>query len=81
MASRWRRTSSTPPASIPDIGGGDSPVEAGAWYPDAFNDLSSGLGGDDMPLCAAQDDLPDGHTPLPRVKRRRVIFLLFDGCL
>jgi hypothetical protein len=64
-------------ASIPDIDGGDSPVEAGAWYPDAFNDSSSGLGGDDMPLSTAQDDLRDGHTPPPRVKRRRVIFFCF----
>jgi hypothetical protein len=68
-------------ASIPDINGGDSPVDAGGWYPDAFNDLSSGLGGDDMPLSTAQDNMRDDHTPSPRVKRRRVIFLLFDGCL
>jgi hypothetical protein len=68
-------------ASIPDIDGGDSPVEAGAWYPDAFNDLSSGLGGDDIPLSTAQDDLRDSHTPPPRVKRRRVLFLPFDECL
>jgi len=68
-------------ASIPDIDGGDSPVEAGAWYPDAFDDWSSGLGGDDMPPSTAQDNLRDSHTPLPRVKRRRVIFLFFDGCL
>jgi hypothetical protein len=65
-------------ASIPDIDGGDSPVEAGAWYPDAFNDLSSGLGGDDMPLSTSQDDLGGSNTPPPRVKRRRVLFLLFD---
>jgi hypothetical protein len=68
-------------ASIPDIDGGDSPVEAGAWYPDAFNDMSSRLGGDDMPPSTAQDDLRDSHTPPPRVRRRRVLFLLFDGCL
>jgi hypothetical protein len=67
--------------SIPDIDGGDSSVEAGAWYPDAFNDLSSGLGGDDMPPSTAPDDLRESHTPPPRVKRRRVLFLLFDGCL
>ncbi|KAF8492966.1 Mus7/MMS22 family-domain-containing protein [Russula emetica] len=60
-------------ASIPDIDGGNSPVEAGAWYPDAFSDLSSGLGGDGMPLSTAQDDLRDSHTPPPRAKRRRRI--------
>ena len=68
-------------ASIPDIDGGDSPVEAVAWYPDAFNDLSSGLGGDDMPPSTSQDDLGGNSTPPPRVKRRRVLFLHFNGCL
>jgi hypothetical protein len=68
-------------APIPDIDGGDSPVDAGAWYPDAFNDLSSGLGGDDMPPSPAQADLRDNRTPPPPVKRRRVLFLPFDGCL
>lgn len=71
-------------ASIRNIDGGESgdgPVEAGAWYPDAFNDLSSGLGGDDMSLSTAQDNLRGSHTPPPRVKRRRVLFLLFDRCL
>lgn len=65
--------------SIPEIDVGDYPVDARAWYPDAFDDLSSGLGGDDMPPSTAQDDLRDGHTPPPQVKRRRVLFLLFDG--
>lgn len=65
--------------SIPDIDVGDSPVDARAWYPDAFDDLSSGLGGDNMPPSTAQDDLRDTHTPPPQVKRRRVLFLLFDG--
>ena len=68
-------------ASIPDIDGGDSPVEAGAWYPDAYNDMSSGLGDDDMHLSTGQDDVHDSHNPPPRAKRRRVLFLLFDGCL
>ena len=68
-------------ASIPGVGGDDSPVEAEAWYPNAFDDLSSRLGSDDMPLNTAQDDLRDSHTPPPRVKRRRVLFLLFDGCI
>ena len=30
--------------TVHDIDGGGSSVEAGAWYPDAFNDFSSGLG-------------------------------------
>jgi len=68
-------------ASIPDIDGGDSPVEAGAWYPGAFNDSSSVLGGDDMPLSTTQDEIRDDHTPPPRAKRRRVLFLLFDVCI
>ena len=68
-------------ASIPDVDGGDNPVEAGAWYPDAYNDMSSGLGDDDMHLSTAQDDLRDSHNPPLRAKRRQVLFLLFDGCL
>ncbi|KAI0000834.1 Mus7/MMS22 family-domain-containing protein [Russula compacta] len=58
-------------ASIPDLGGEDSPQEATTWYPDAFNDLSSGLGSDDLPLSTTQNDLRVNQTPLPRVKRRR----------
>jgi hypothetical protein len=67
--------------SIPGIDGGDSPVEAGAWYPGAFNDSSSGLGGDDMPLSTAQDEIRDDHTLPSRAKQRRVLFLLFDLCI
>ena len=62
-------------SSIPEIDGGGGPVEAGAWYPDAFCDMSSGLGDDDIPPSTAQDVLRDSHTPPPRVKRRQVLFL------
>lgn len=68
-------------ASIPDVVGGGSPAEAATWYPDAFDDLSSEVGSDDMHLSTAQDDLRDGQVPPSRVKRRRVLFLLYDGCL
>ncbi len=69
-------------ASIPDISGGSS-MEAATWYPDAFNALSSELGSDDMPLNTVQDHLRISHSPPlpPRAKRRRVILLLFHGCL
>ena len=61
-------------ARLPHLDNDDSPVEAPAWYPDAFNELSSGLGSDDaLPLSALQNDLPVNHTLRPRVKRRRVI--------
>jgi hypothetical protein len=68
-------------ASIPDIDGNGNLAEAATWYPDAFNDLSSRVGSDDMPLNTEQNDLRDGHTPPPRVKRRQVLFLLYDRCL
>jgi hypothetical protein len=68
-------------ASIPGIDADDSPMEAVAWYPVAFDDLSSALGGDDVPLSTAQEDQRDSHTPPPRVKRRRVLFMLFDRYL
>jgi hypothetical protein len=58
--------------SIPDVGGDDSQAEAVTWYPDAFNDLSSGQGSDDMPLSTPQNDMPDNHIFPQRVKRRRV---------
>lgn len=58
--------------SIPDVGGDDSQAEAVTWYPDAFNDLSSGRGSDDMPLSTTQNDMPGNHISPPRVKRRRV---------
>jgi hypothetical protein len=68
-------------ASIPDAGGDDSPAEAATWYPDVFNDLSSGVGSDDMPLSTAQNDLGDSDIPSHRVKRRRVLFMFYGGCL
>lgn len=68
-------------ASMPDLGSEDSLKEAPTWYPDAFDDLSSGLGSDDLPLRTTQNDLSVSQTPLPRVKRRRVIFLFYDACL
>jgi len=68
-------------ASMPDLGGDDSPERATTWYPDVFNDFSSGLGSDDVPLNIRHDDLRDNHTPPPRLKRRRVIFLLHTDCL
>ncbi|KAH9956970.1 Mus7/MMS22 family-domain-containing protein [Russula dissimulans] len=59
-------------ARLPHLDNDDSPVEASAWYPDAFNEWSSGLGSDDaLPLSAPQNDLPVNHTLRPRVKRRR----------
>jgi hypothetical protein len=67
--------------SILDVGGNGSPAEAEMWYPDVFNDLSSGLGSDDMPLSTAQNELGGSHIPPPQVKRRRVLFLFYYGCL
>jgi len=61
-------------ARVPDQYNDDSPEAAAAWYPDAFNDLSSGLGSDDaLPLSTLQNDLHVNHTPRPRVKRIRVL--------
>ena len=69
-------------ASIPDVGGNGNPAEAATWYPDAFNDLSSRVGGsDDMPLSTDQHYMRHTHTPPLRVKRRRVLFLHYDRCL
>ena len=36
-------------ASVPDLGGNDSPERAATWYPDVFNNFSSMLGCDDIP--------------------------------
>ena len=68
-------------ASIPDGGGNGNPAEAATWYPDAFNDLSSRVGSDDMPLSTDQHYMRHSHTPPLRVKRRRVLFLHYDRCL
>lgn len=68
-------------ASMPDLGGDDRPERGEIWYPDVFNDFSSGLGSDDVPLNIRHDDLRDNHAPPPRLKRRRVIFLLHTECL
>ena len=67
--------------SIPDVDGDRSSEEALAWYPVAYNDLSSPLGSDDMPISIIQNDLPDNRTSPPRIKRRRVIFPLYDQSL
>ena len=69
--------------SIPDIDGDGSPgeLEAVTCYPSAFDDLSSRLGSDDMPISIIQNDLPDSPTSLPQVKHRRVLFPLYDECL
>ncbi|KAI9509129.1 Mus7/MMS22 family-domain-containing protein [Russula earlei] len=58
--------------SIPDLGIDDNLEEAAAWYPDAFNDLSSALGSDDaVPLRTVQNDLRVNDTLPPQIKRRR----------
>jgi hypothetical protein len=67
--------------SMPDLGGDDRLERSAMWYPDVFNDLSSGLGSDDVPLNIRHNDLRDRHTPPPRLKRRRVIFSLHTECL
>ena len=54
--------------SLPEDDVADAPMP---WYPDAFNDMSSELGGEEEPLSLVQ--LSASHTPPPRVKRRRVI--------
>jgi hypothetical protein len=68
--------------SMPDLGGDDRLERSAMWYPDVFNDLSSGLGSDDVPLDIRHNDLRDRdrHTPPPRLKRRRVIFSFHTEC-
>jgi len=41
---------------MPDVGNDNGPETAAIWYPDAFNDMSSGLG--DVSLNTYEDDLP-----------------------
>jgi hypothetical protein len=67
--------------SMPDLDGDERLERSAMWYPDVFNDLSSGLGSDDVPLDIRHNDLRDRHTPPPRLKRRRVIFSLHTECL
>ena len=67
--------------AIPDVDGDGSSGEALAWYPVAYNDSSSQLGSDDMPKSIIENDLPDNRTSPPRIKRRRVIFPLYDQSL
>ena len=67
--------------SIPDLGNGSGPETAAIWYPDAFDDMSSGVGSDDVPLNTCGDDLRVNDSHPPRIKRRRVILLLYSGCL
>ncbi|KAI9440846.1 Mus7/MMS22 family-domain-containing protein [Lactarius indigo] len=58
-------------ASSPDLGGDDIADAPAPWYPDVFNDMSSGLGSDDEPLSAVQRSPRVSHTPPPRARRRR----------
>ncbi|KAI0286182.1 hypothetical protein BC826DRAFT_100257 [Russula brevipes] len=60
---------------ISDLGSDNRPEEAITWYPDAYDDLSSGLGSDELPLTAQNDLHVDNELP-SRVKRRRVTFSL-----
>jgi hypothetical protein len=59
--------------SLPDQGGDGDADAPMPWYPDVFNDLSSGLGSDDERLSVVQQPPRVSYTPLPRAKRRRVI--------
>ncbi len=60
-------------ASLPDQGGDNVADAPAPWYPDAFNDMFSGLGSDDEHLSVVQRPPRVSHTPPPRAKRRRVI--------
>ena len=62
-------------ASLPDQGGDDVADAPAPWYPDAFKDMSSGLGSEDEPLSVVQRPPRTSHTPPPRARRRRVISL------
>ena len=66
--------------SLPDQEGSDGADAPLPWYPDAFNDLSSGLGSEDEPLSVVQQAPPVSHPPPPRAKRRRVI-AWFQRCV
>ena len=68
-------------SSIPELGGDNGPEAAPTWYPDAFNETSSGLGSDDVPLNTYEDAPQANGSPPPRIKRRRVIFSLYRECL
>ncbi|KAI9458396.1 hypothetical protein BJY52DRAFT_1269527 [Lactarius psammicola] len=57
--------------SLPDQGSNDVAGAPVPWYPDAFNDVSSGSGSDDEPLSVVQRPPRASHTPPPRGKRRR----------
>jgi hypothetical protein len=59
--------------SVSDMSHNGSPQASMPWYPDVFNDLSSGSGSDDMPINTVQDPPRVSDTPPPRVRRRRVI--------
>ncbi|KAH8995082.1 Mus7/MMS22 family-domain-containing protein [Lactarius hatsudake] len=58
-------------ASLSDQSGDDVADPPVPWYPDVFNDMSSGLGSDDAPLNAEQRPPRVSHTPPPRARRRR----------
>jgi hypothetical protein len=68
-------------ASVPDLDRNDSPQVQMPWYPDVFNDLSSGFGSDDMPLSTVRDPPCVSDTPPPQVRRRRVIVWPSDACV
>jgi hypothetical protein len=61
-------------ASAPGSDRTGSPQVLTPWYPDVFDDLSSGLDSDEMPLSTVLDPPRVGDTPPPRVRRKRVIF-------
>ena len=80
------RRSTGPPAadnlhraeSIPDPDRNDTPELPTPWYPEVFNDVSSGLDSDDVPSSTVWDAPRVRDTPLPRVKRKRVIIWIYD---
>ena len=74
-----RRMSGSPTAEVfaptPSLLDQDGDNDADAplpWYPDAFNDLSSGLGSEDERLSVVQQPPRVSHNPPPRAKHRRV---------
>ncbi|KAH9034608.1 Mus7/MMS22 family-domain-containing protein [Lactarius pseudohatsudake] len=58
-------------ASLPGQGEDDVADAPAPWYPDVFNDMSSGLGSDDGPLNTVQRSPRVSHAPPPRARRRR----------
>ncbi|KAH9057428.1 Mus7/MMS22 family-domain-containing protein [Lactarius vividus] len=54
-------------ASLPDQGEDDVADAPAPWYPDVFNDMSSGLGSDDEPLNAVQQPPRRAPRNLPNL--------------